>query len=43
MAIHLWCIVAAWVWVYAGKLPVAVAMQKTGGYDNRHPLSLIHI
>ncbi len=37
MAIHLWCIVAAWVLVYAGKLPVAVAMQKAGGYDNRHP------
>ncbi len=37
MAIHLWCIVAAWVLVYAGKLPVAMAMQKAGGYDNRHP------
>lgn len=37
MAIHLWCIVAAWVWVYAGKLPMAFAMQKAGGYDNRHP------
>jgi len=37
MAVHLWCIVAAWVWVYAGKLPVAMAMQKAGGYDNRHP------
>jgi len=37
MAIHLWCIVAAWVLVYAGKLPVAMAMQKAGGYDNHHP------
>ena len=37
MAIHLWCIVTAWVLVYAGKLPVALAMQKTGGYDNHHP------
>ncbi len=37
MAIHLWCIVAAWVLVYAGKLPVAFAMQKAGGYDNHHP------
>ena len=37
MAIHLWCILAAWVWVYAGKLPMAFAMQKSGGYDNHHP------
>lgn len=37
MAIHLWCIAAAWILVYAGKLPVAVAMHKAGGYDNRHP------
>ena len=37
MAIHFWCIVAAWVLVYAGKLPVAFAMQKAGGYDNHHP------
>jgi uncharacterized MAPEG superfamily protein len=37
MAIHLWCVVAAWVLVYAGKLPVAMAMQKAGGYDNHHP------
>jgi len=39
MAIHFWCIVAAWVVVYAGKLPVAVAMHKAGGYDNHHPRS----
>lgn len=37
MAIHLWCIVAAWGLVYAAKVPVAVAMQRAGGYDNRHP------
>jgi uncharacterized MAPEG superfamily protein len=37
MAIHLWCIVAAWVLVYAGKLPVAMAMHRAGGYDNHHP------
>lgn len=37
MAIHLWCIVAAWVLIYAGKLPVAVAMHKAGGYDNHNP------
>ncbi len=23
--------------VYSSKLPVAVAMQRAGGYDNRHP------
>ncbi len=37
MAIHFWCIVAAWVLVYSGKLPIAMAMQKTGSYDNHHP------
>jgi uncharacterized MAPEG superfamily protein len=37
MALHLWCIVAAWILVYATKLPVAVAMQRAGGYDNRNP------
>ena len=37
MAIHLWCIVAAWLVVYASKLPVAAAMQRAGGYDNHHP------
>jgi len=37
MEVHLWCIVAAWVLIYAGKLPVAVAMHKAGGYDNHLP------
>ena len=37
MEIHLWCIVAAWLVVYCSKLPVAVAMQRAGGYDNRLP------
>jgi uncharacterized MAPEG superfamily protein len=37
MPIHLWCVVAAWAVVYSSKLPVAVAMQRAGGYDNRHP------
>jgi uncharacterized MAPEG superfamily protein len=37
MELHLWCIVAAWGLVYLGKLPIALAMQKTGGYDNHHP------
>ena len=37
MEIYLWCIVAAWLVVYFTKLPVAVAMQRAGGYDNRLP------
>ena len=37
MAIHLWCIVAAWLLVYACKLPMAAAMQRAGGYDNHNP------
>lgn len=37
MAVHLWCIVAAWVVVYATKLPIAAAQQRTGRYDNHHP------
>jgi uncharacterized MAPEG superfamily protein len=37
MPVHFWCVVAAWAVVYLSKLPVAVAMQRAGGYDNRHP------
>jgi uncharacterized MAPEG superfamily protein len=37
MEIYLWCIVAAWLVVYCTKLPVAVAMQRAGGYDNHLP------
>jgi uncharacterized MAPEG superfamily protein len=37
MEIHLWCVPAAWLLVYSSKIPVAVAMQRAGGYDNRHP------
>lgn len=37
MALHFWCILAAWVVVYLTKAPVAVAMQQAGGYDNHHP------
>ena len=37
MEIHLWCVAAAWLLVYSSKVPVAVAMQQDGGYDNRHP------
>lgn len=37
MPVHLWCVVAAWAVVYSSKLPVAVAMQRAGGYDNHHP------
>jgi uncharacterized MAPEG superfamily protein len=35
--IHFWCIVAAWVVIYLTKLPLALAMQRAGGYDNHHP------
>jgi uncharacterized MAPEG superfamily protein len=37
MTVHFWCLVAAWGVVYLTKLPVAVAMQRAGGYDNHHP------
>ena len=37
MATHFWCIVAAWTVVYLTKLPIAAAMNREGGYDNRHP------
>jgi uncharacterized MAPEG superfamily protein len=37
MEISLWCIVAAWLVIYLTKLPVAVAMQRAGGYDNHMP------
>ena len=37
MAIYFWCVMAAWLVVYFTKLPVAVAMQGAGGYDNRLP------
>ena len=37
MPVHFWCVVAAWAVVYSSKLPVAVAMQRAGGYDNHHP------
>jgi uncharacterized MAPEG superfamily protein len=37
VATHFWCIVAAWTVVYLTKLPIAAAMNREGGYDNRHP------
>jgi uncharacterized MAPEG superfamily protein len=37
MPIAFWCLVAAWLWVYLTKGPVALAMHRLGGYDNRHP------
>ncbi len=30
-------LIVAWVWVYLSKGPVAVAMNRAGGYDNHHP------
>ena len=37
MEIYFWCIVVTWLVVYGTKLPVAVAMQRAGGYDNHLP------
>ena len=37
MAFHFWCLIAAWAVIYLSKLPVAMAMQRAGGYDNHHP------
>ena len=37
MPIAFWCLVAAWLWVYLSKGPVALAMHRLGGYDNHHP------
>jgi len=37
MPLHFWCIVAAWILVYLTKGPVALAMQRAGGYDNHDP------
>ena len=37
MPLHFWCIVAAWILVYFTKGPVALAMQRAGGYNNRNP------
>ncbi len=37
MPFAFWCLIVAWVWVYLSKGPVAVAMNRAGGYDNHHP------
>ncbi len=37
MNIPFLCIGLAFLLLYLSKIPVAVAMQRTGGYDNRHP------
>jgi uncharacterized MAPEG superfamily protein len=37
MPISIWCVIAAWIWVYLSKGPVVVAMARLGGYDNHHP------
>lgn len=37
MAILIWCLFIAALLPYIAKGPVAVAMNKLGGYDNNHP------
>lgn len=37
MPVYFWCVMLAWIWVYLSKGPVAMAMNKLGGYDNRNP------
>ncbi len=37
MPLYFWCIVAAWILIYLTKGPIALAMQRAGGYDNHDP------
>ncbi|MFT6207282.1 MAG: putative MAPEG superfamily protein [Colwellia sp.] len=37
MTILIWCLFAATLLPYLAKAPVAIAMNKLGGYDNNHP------
>ena len=37
MILALSCIPLALLVIYAVKIPVAIAMHRLGGYDNRHP------
>lgn len=37
MPISFWSVFAAWLLIYLTKIPVAVAMHRAGGYDNRDP------
>lgn len=37
MTTLIWCLLVATILPYIAKIPVAIAMNKAGGYDNRHP------
>lgn len=37
MLVLIWCLIIAALLPYIAKLPLAVAMNKAGGYDNNHP------
>ncbi|WP_371373245.1 MAPEG family protein [Thalassotalea aquiviva] len=33
----IWCLIIAALLPYLAKIPLAIAMNKSGGYDNNHP------
>ena len=37
MTLLIWCLLIAAILPFLAKAPVAVAMNKLGGYDNNHP------
>ncbi len=37
MEIYFICVLVAFVMIYLTKAPLAMAMSKEGGYDNKHP------
>ncbi|WNC68632.1 MAPEG family protein [Thalassotalea nanhaiensis] len=37
MIILIWCLIAAALLPFIAKIPLALAMNKAGGYDNNHP------
>src|SRR4051812_21521355 len=37
MTISFWCVLASIAVTYLAKVPIAIAMQRHGGYDNRNP------
>ena len=37
MTILIWCLIVAALLPFIAKIPLAIAMNKAGGYDNNHP------
>ncbi|WP_440876465.1 MAPEG family protein [Thalassotalea sp. PLHSN55] len=37
MSVLIWCLFIACLLPFLAKIPVAIAMNKEGGYDNNHP------